>query len=456
MKREKFGSRLGFILVSAGCAIGIGNVWKFPYMCGEFGGAAFILIYLLFLVILGIPVLVCEFAVGRGSRHSVAASFEALEPEGTRWHMTKWIGVIGSYLLMMFYTTVGGWMMYYCCRSIRGEFAGATTDEVKAGFSNMLGNVPVMTFWTVLICIIGFAVCLFGIQKGIERVSKIMMSALLIIMVVLAIHSFFMEGAGEGIRFYLIPDFGKMAESGIKEAVFAAMGQAFFTLSVGAGSLAIFGSYIGKERSLAGEAVSITALDTFVAVVAGLIIFPACFAFGVNPGQGPGLVFVTLPNVFREMAGGRLWGTLFFLFMTFAALSTIVAVFQNIIQYGRDLWGWTLKKSVAINGVLLILLGIPCVLGMTDWAGFTIGGKNIMDMEDFLVSNNLLPLGSLVYLLFCVTRYGWGWDNFIKEANAGKGLKVPENRGVRIYLTFVLPVIVLFIFIQGYASMIFG
>lgn len=311
MKREKFGSRLGFILVSAGCAIGIGNVWKFPYMCGEFGGAAFILIYLLFLVILGIPVLVCEFAVGRGSRHSVAASFEALEPEGTRWHMTKWIGVIGSYLLMMFYTTVGGWMMYYCYRSIRGEFAGATTDEVTAGFSNMLGNVPVMTFWTVLICIIGFAVCLFGIQKGIERVSKIMMSALLIIMVVLAIHSFFMEGAGEGIRFYLIPDFGKMLDQGIGNVIFGALSQAFFTLSIGIGAMLIFGSYMDKERSLTGEAVSITALDTFVALMAGFIIIPACFSFGIEPGSGPSLVFITIPNIFAQMTGGQLWSALF-------------------------------------------------------------------------------------------------------------------------------------------------
>ena len=443
MKREKFGSRLGFILVSAGCAIGIGNVWKFPYMCGEFGGAAFILIYLLFLVILGIPVLVCEFAVGRGSRHSVAASFEALEPEGTRWHMTKWIGVIGSYLLMMFYTTVGGWMMYYCYRSIRGEFAGATTDEVTAGFSNMLGNVPVMTFWTVLICIIGFAVCLFGIQKGIERVSKIMMSALLIIMVVLAIHSFFMEGAGEGIRFYLIPDFGKMLDQGIGNVIFGALSQAFFTLSIGIGAMLIFGSYMDKERSLTGEAVSITAL-------AGFIIIPACFSFGIEPGSGPSLVFITIPNIFAQMTGGQLWSALFFLFLTFAAFSTIVAVFENIISFDMDLFDWSRNKSVLVSAVLIILLSMPCVLGFNILAGFEpLGsGTNIMDLEDFIVSNNLLPLGSLGYVLFCTRKNGWGWDNFLSEVNTGKGFHFPK--GLKNYVGYGIPLIIIIIYLKGY------
>lgn len=450
MKREKFGSRLGFILVSAGCAIGIGNVWKFPYMCGEFGGAAFILIYLLFLVILGIPVLVCEFAVGRGSRHSVAASFEALEPEGTRWHMTKWIGVIGSYLLMMFYTTVGGWMMYYCYRSIRGEFAGATTDEVTAGFSNMLGNVPVMTFWTVLICIIGFAVCLFGIQKGIERVSKIMMSALLIIMVVLAIHSFFMEGAGEGIRFYLIPDFGKMLDQGIGNVIFGALSQAFFTLSIGIGAMLIFGSYMDKERSLTGEAVSITALDTFVALMAGFIIIPACFSFGIEPGSGPSLVFITIPNIFAQMTGGQLWSALFFLFLTFAAFSTIVAVFENIISFDMDLFNWSRNKSVLVSAVLIILLSMPCVLGFNILAGFEpLGsGTNIMDLEDFIVSNNLLPLGSLGYVLFCTRKNGWGWDNFLSEVNTGKGFHFPK--GLKNYVGYGIPLIIIIIYLKGY------
>ena len=456
MKRETFGSRIGFILVSAGCAIGIGNVWKFPYLCGEYGGAAFILIYLIFLLIMGIPVLVCEFSIGRASRFSVAASFEKLAPEGTKWHWTKWIGIVGSYLLMMFYTTVGGWLLYYCFKSIKGDFNGASTEEVTAAFSEVMGNMPVMAFWTILICVIGFAVCVFGIQKGIERASKFMMSILLVLMIILAIHSVFMEGAGEGIHFYLVPDFAKMAEQGIGNVIFAALSQSFFTLSIGIGAMMIFGSYMPKDRALLGEAVSITLLDTCVAVMAGLIIFPACFAFGVNPGQGPGLVFVTLPNVFREMPGGRLWGSLFFLFMTFAALSTVIAVFQNIIQYALDLWGWELKKSVLVNGILLILLSVPCVLGLTDWSGFTVAGKNIMDLEDFIVSNNLLPLGSVVYLLFCVSRYGWGWDNFIQEANAGKGLKFPVCKAVRFYLTFILPLIILGIFIQGYWSMIVG
>ena len=341
MKREKFGSRLGFILVSAGCAIGIGNVWKFPYMCGEFGGAAFILIYLIFLLIMGIPVMICEFAVGRGSRRSVAAGFEKLEPAGTRWHVTKWIGVIGCYLLMMFYTTVGGWMMYYCYRSIKGEFVGASSDTVAAGFTDMLGNVPVMAFWTVLICIVGFAVCYFGIQKGIERVSKFMMSALLIIMVVLAVHSVFLKGAGEGIRFYLVPDFAGMKEIGIGNVIFGAMSQAFFTLSLGIGAMAIFGSYIGRERRLFGEAINVALLDTCVAFVVGMVIFPAAFAFGVVPDAGPNLIFITLPNVFNAMPAGRLWGALFFVFMSFAALSTVIAVFQNIITFPMDKWGWS-------------------------------------------------------------------------------------------------------------------
>ncbi len=392
MKREKFGSRLGFILVSAGCAIGIGNVWKFPYMCGEFGGAAFILIYLIFLLILGIPVMICEFAVGRGSRLSVAASFEKLEPEGTRWHVMKWIGVIGCYLLMMFYTTVGGWMMYYCYRSIKGEFVGASSDTVAEGFTDMLGNVPVMTFWTVLICVVGFAVCYFGIQKGIERVSKVMMSALLLIMVVLVIHSIFLEGAEDGIRFYLVPDFARMKEIGIGNVIFGAMSQAFFTLSIGIGAMLIFGSYIGQERSLSGEAASITLLDTFVALMAGFIIIPSCFAFGIEPGAGPSLI-ITIPNIFAQMPGGRIWGALFFLFLTFAAFTTIVAVFENIISFAIDLLGWSRKKSVLVNVVMLVILSMPCVLGFNVLAGFEpLGaGTNIMDGDGRISSVKLMP-----------------------------------------------------------------
>lgn len=456
MRREKFGSRLGFILVSAGCAIGIGNVWKFPYMCGEFGGAAFILIYLVFLLIMGIPVLVCEFAVGRGSLLSVAAGFEKLEPEGTRWHVTKWIGVIGSYLLMMFYTTVGGWMMYYCCRSIKGEFVGASSEQVSEGFATMLGNVPTMAFWTTLICIIGFTVCYFGIQKGIERVSKAMMSALLIIMVVLAIHSIFLEGAGEGVRFYLIPDFDKMVEIGIGNVIFGAMSQAFFTLSIGIGAMLIFGSYMGKERSLTGEAVRITALDTFVALMAGFIIIPSCFAFGIEPGAGPSLIFITIPNIFAQMPGGRVWAALFFLFLTFAAFTTIVAVFENIISFDIDLFGWSRRKSVLMSAVLIILLSMPCVLGFNVLSGFEpLGAKtNIMDLEDFIVSNNLLPLGSLGYVLFCTRKNGWGWDNFLKEVNAGKGFDFPK--GLRVYVSYILPLIIIVIYLKGYYDKFVG
>ena len=456
MKREKFGSRLGFILVSAGCAIGIGNVWKFPYMCGEFGGAAFILIYLVFLLIMGIPVMICEFAVGRGSRLSVAAGFEKLEPPNTRWHMMKWIGVIGCYLLMMFYTTVGGWMMYYCFRSVRGEFQGLSSDMVAAGFSDMLGNVPVMAFWTILICIAGFGVCYFGIQKGIERVSKFMMSALLVIMVVLAVHSVFLEGAGAGIRFYLVPDFAQMKEIGIGNVIFGAMSQAFFTLSIGIGAMLIFGSYIGKERSLTGEAISITALDTLVALMAGFIIIPSCFAFGIEPGAGPSLIFITIPNIFAQMPGGRIWGALFFLFLTFAAFTTIVAVFENIISFAIDLRGWTRKKSVLVNVVLISVLSMPCVLGFNVLAGFEpLGaGTNIMDLEDFIVSNNLLPLGSLGYVLFCTRKNGWGFENFLKEANAGDGIHFP--RGLKGYVSYVLPLIIIVIYLKGYYDMFVG
>lgn len=456
MKREKFGSRLGFILVSAGCAIGIGNVWKFPYMCGEFGGAAFILIYLVFLLIMGIPVMICEFAVGRGSRHSVAASFETLEPEGTKWHVTKWIGVVGCYMLMMFYTTVGGWMMYYCFRSIRGDFVGASSEEVTAGFSDMLGNVPVMAFWTILICVIGFGVCQFGIQKGIERVSKVMMSALLLIMVALALHSVFMKGAGAGIEFYLVPDFAKMMEIGLGNVIFGAMSQAFFTLSIGIGAMLIFGSYMEKERSLTGEAVSITALDTFVALMAGFIIIPSCFAFGIEPGAGPSLIFITIPNIFAQMAGGQIWSALFFLFLTFAAFTTIVAVFENIISFDIDLFGWSRNKSVLVSAAMIIVLSMPCVLGFNVLAGFEpLGtGTNIMDLEDFIVSNNLLPLGSLGYVLFCTRENGWGWKNFLEEVNTGEGISFPK--GLKWYVSYILPLIIIVIYLKGYYDKFVG
>ena len=450
MKREKFGSRIGFILVSAGCAIGIGNVWKFPYLAGEMGGAAFILIYLLFLLIMGIPVLVCEFAIGRASRYSIAEAFETLEPEGTKWHWTKWIGILGSYLLMMFYTTVAGWMLYYCFRNIRGDFAGAGTKEVEAGFSQMLGNAPVMGLWTFILIAAGFGICWFGIQNGIEKVSKVMMSVLFLIMIVLAVRSVFLEGAGEGVRFYLIPDFQKMQEIGIGNVIFGAMSQAFFTLSIGIGAMMIFGSYLGKERSLTGEALSITILDTFVATMAGFIIIPTCFAYGIEPGSGPSLIFLTIPNIFAQMPGGQLWGALFFLFLTFAAFTTLVAVFENIISFDIDMLGWSRKKSVDVSLILITILSVPCILGFNVLADFQpVGaGSSVMDLEDFIVSNNLLPLGSLGYLLFCTRKNGWGWEKFLAEANAGKGLKFPA--WLKGYVSYGIPLIIMIIYLKGY------
>lgn len=454
-KREQFSSRLGFLLISAGCAIGLGNVWRFPYVTGQNGGAAFVLIYLLFLVILGVPIMVMEYSVGRASRKSVAASFRALEPVGSKWHLFSYFAMAGNYLLMMFYTTIGGWMLAYFVKMLRGEFTGLSAAEVSGVFSSLTAKPLTMTFWMVLAVLIGFGVCSLGLQKGVEKITKVMMSCLLLIMGLLVVRAVTLPGAAEGLKFYLLPDFRRVAEQVVSNVIFAAMGQAFFTLSIGIGSMAIFGSYIGRDRSLLGESVSVAALDTLVALVAGLIIFPSCFAFGVNPGEGPGLVFVTLPNIFNAMAGGRIWGALFFLFLSFAALSTIIAVFENIVSFGMDLWGWSRKKTVLVNIFVVILLSLPCVLGFNLFKDFhPLGGtSNILDLEDFLVSNNLLPLGSLVYLLFCVTRYGWGWDNFIEEANAGRGIKFP--RRIRGYLTFVLPLIVLFIFIQGYITKFF-
>ena len=451
MEREKFSSRLGFILISAGCAIGLGNVWRFPYITGKYGGAAFVLIYLFFLIVLGLPIMVMEFAVGRASQKSIATSFNVLEKKGSKWHIYRYFGMAGNYLLMMFYTTIGGWMLAYFVKMVKGDFTGLDTEGVSAAFGSLSTDMTQMIFWMVLIVVIGFAVCSMGLQKGVEKITKIMMVVLLALMVLLAVRSCTLEGASEGLKFYLLPDFGKLSEYKIQEVIFAAMGQAFFTLSLGIGALAIFGSYIGKEHKLTGEAVSITILDTMVALIAGLIIFPACSAFNVNPGEGPGLVFVTLPNVFNAMKGGRFWGALFFLFMSFAALSTIIAVFQNIISFAQDLWNWSVKKAALIIGIAIFLLSLPCIFGMTILSDFTILGKDIMGFEDFLVSNNLLPLGSLVYLLFCVTRYGWGWENFLKEANTGEGISFP--RKIKVYLTFILPVIVLYIFVQGYWSL---
>lgn len=455
-KREHFSSRLGFILISAGCAIGLGNVWRFPYIVGQYGGAAFVLIYILFLVILGMPIMAMEFAVGRASQKSAARSFHVLEPKGTKWHIAGWSAMAGNYILMMFYTTVGGWMLAYIYKTITGEFEGLDAEGVGNVFNSMLGNAGEMMTWMLIIVIIGFAVCAIGLQKGVEKITKAMMIALLGIMIVLCINSILLDNSSEGLKFYLVPDFGKMLDYGIWNVVYAAMSQAFFTLSLGIGAMAIFGSYISRDRSLMGESINICILDTCVAFMAGLIIFPACFSFGVNPGEGPGLVFVTLPNIFNQMAGGKIWGTLFFVFMTFAALSTIIAVFENTVSFMIDLKGWSRKKSVIFNGILIAVLSIPCVLGFNLWSGFApFGGTStIQDLEDFIVSSNLLPLGSLAYLLFCVSKHGWGWENFIKEVDAGKGIKFPK--WAKGYLKYVLPIIVIIIFVMGYYSKFFA
>lgn len=446
MEREKLKSRLGFILLSAGCAIGIGNVWKFPYMAGQGGGGAFVLFYLIFLVILGLPILCMEFAVGRASQKSPVKAYQALEKPGQKWHIHGYFTLAGCYLLMMFYTTVAGWMLHYFYLTATGKFTNSSTEEVVNTYSQMLARPGVMTFWMVLVVALGIFICMRGLQNGLEKITKIMMIALLLIMVVLAGNSFFMPGAKEGLAFYLLPDFERMRNVGIMNTIVGAMNQAFFTLSLGVGAMAIFGSYIGKEHTLLGESVRVVLLDTFVAVTAGLIIFPACFTYQVDQTAGPSLIFITLPNIFANMALGRLWGSLFFLFMSFAAFSTVLAVFENIICCGMELTGCSRKKASLVNFVLITLLSLPCVLGynLWSWDGFAVFGGTIMDLEDFLVSNIFLPLGSLVYLLFCVSRYGWGWKNFKQEANLGKGLKVHD--WMRIYLTYILPFIVLFIF----------
>ena len=448
--RERFSSRLGFILISAGCAVGLGNVWRFPYITGQYGGAAFVLVYLIFLVLLGLPIMVMEFAVGRASQKSAARSFHVLEPAGTKWHLQGYACMAGNYLLMMFYTTVGGWMAAYIFKTLTGEFKGLDSDGVAAVFNDMLARPGYMTFWMVLVVLLSFFICSLGLQKGVERITKAMMSCLFLILLILCIRSVTLPGASEGLRFYLIPDFTRFTENGVGNTIFAAMGQAFFTLSLGIGAMAIFGSYIGKDRTLTGETINICLLDTLVAFLAGLIIFPSCFAFGVDPGQGPGLVFITLPNIFNQMVGGRIFGVLFFVFMTFAAQSTIIAVFENIISFSMDLFGTSRKKTVLINGIAIILLSLPCVFGFNIWSGFQpLGaGSTIQDLEDFIVSNNLLPLGSMVYLLFCTSRYGWGWKNFLAEADTGKGVKFPV--WARVYVSYILPLIVLFIFIMGY------
>lgn len=448
--REKFGSRLGFILVSAGCAIGIGNVWKFPYITGMYGGAAFILMYLVFLVILGLPIMVCEFTVGRGSQLGMGKAFDKLEPKETKWHRLKWISILGSFLLMMFYTMVGGWMLYYAFLEATGKLSGLDSAAVSQVFQNMLSSPQTMALWAVIAIVFSFGSCTFGLQKGVEKITKVMMLLLLVLMVALAVNSVFLPNAASGIKFYLVPNFQSVAKAGFGNAVFAAMSQAFFTLSLGIGAMEIFGSYLDRKKRITGEAVNIVLLDTFVALMAGFIIIPACFAFGVSPDSGPNLLFITLPNLFASMKGGRIWGTLFFVFMSFAALSTIIAVFENIVAMFMDMAGWSRKKSVGINFVLITLLSMPAILGFNLLSNIQpLGeGSTIMDLEDFLVSSNLLPLGSLVFVMFCVRRNGWGFDNFIKEANKGKGMKFPQ--WIRLYMQYILPVIVTIIYLKGY------
>lgn len=448
-QREQLGSRLGFILLSAGCAIGIGNVWKFPYMVGQYGGGAFVLIYLFFLVILGIPVMTMEFAMGRAGQRSPARLYQQLEPKGSKWHLHGYVAMAGNYILMMFYTSVAGWMLDYFVRTAGGQFVGADTDGVAAQFSQMLGDPLRMTLFMGIIVVLGFLVCSFSLQKGLERITKWMMVALLVIMVVLAINSVCTAGGSQGLRFYLVPDLARMKKVGIGNVVAGAMNQAFFTLSLGIGAMAIFGSYIGKERALMGESARVAALDTLVALCSGLIIFPACFAYGVQPDSGPSLIFITLPNIFNHMPLGRVWGSLFFVFMSFAAFSTVLGVFENIVSCTMDLSGWSRKKACLFNGILMLLLSMPCVLGFNVLSKFQpLGpGTGVLDLEDFVVSNLLLPLGSLIFIFFCTSRYGWGWKNFTKEANSGKGLKV--QRWMCGYMCYVLPVLVAVILVLG-------
>ena len=461
MERERFGSRLGFILVSAGCAIGLGNVWRFPYITGEYGGAAFVVLYLIFLVIFALPVLVMEFAAGRASQRSIARSYDELEPEGGKWHRFKWVGLAGNYLLMMFYTVVAGWMLAFMVKSAMGEFNGASTEHVASVFGQLLADPVQMTIYMLIIVAIGVITTRAGLKNGVERVTKVMMVALFVVLVALCVRAVTLPGAEEGLEFYLMPDFGKLFAGNTPaeqwatfgDAVYAALGQAFFTVSVGMGSMAIFGSYIGKDRRLTGEAVRVDVLDTLVALMAGLVIFPSCFAFGVEPASGPSLVFITLPIVFNAMPLGQLWGTLFFLFMSFAALSTVIAVFETIMAFSMDQWGVRREKACLVNGALIALLSIPCVLGFNVLSGVAIPGiGDIQSIEDFLVSNNILPLGGLFLVMFVTSKRGWGWKNFLAEADTGEGLRFPAWS--YRYMKYVLPVGIVIIFVLGYAPIV--
>lgn len=453
MKQEKFNSRLGFILVSAGCAIGLGNVWKFPYICGENGGAAFIVIYLICLLLLGLPILICEYAIGRASGQSLMKAYNALQPKGTKWSKIKGFCFAGNYLLMMFYTMIAGWMLYYAYLAASGRFVGKDKEGINEIHESLLDNPGLMLAFTFAIIIIAFGICALGLNNGVEKITKIMMLLLITLMLVMAVRTITLKGASEGLEFYLVPDFGKVVDQGIGNVIFDAMTHAFFTLSVGIGSMEIFGSYLNKDRGLVGEAISVTCLDTFVAIMAGIIIIPSCFAYDIAPDAGPNLLFVTLPNVFNHMAGGRIWALCFFVFMSFAALSTVIAVFENIVKMTDEMTNWGRKKSVGINIIGVSVLSIPAVLGWNVLSDIKpMGtGSTIMDLEDFLVSYNILPLGSLVAVLFCVKKNGWGWSNFTEEVNEGKGMKLSNK--LRWYVTYVIPAIMIFIYIKGYYDM---
>lgn len=449
MERENLKSRLGFILLSAGCAIGIGNVWRFPYIVGNYGGGIFVLFYLLFLALIGIPVLTIEFSIGRASQKSTAKAYQELEPRGTKWHLHSNFAIAGNYILLMFYTTVAGWMLYYFYKFAVGGFVGLDTANVKNTFNNLLASPATMTFWMLVVVILGFGVCSLGLQKGVEKITKVMMTALLGLIIILAIHAVRLDGGIDGVKFYLLPDFEKIQEVGFFKLITTAMNQAFFTLSIGMGSMMIFGSYIDKSRTLLGESINIALLDTFVAIIAGLIIFPSCFAFNVEPDSGPSLIFITLPNVFTSMKGGRIWGSLFFLFMTFAAFSTVIALFENILTCCVEKFNITRKKAVLINIIIISVLSLPCVFGFNILSSLhPLGGEStILDFEDFLVSNLILPAGSLMYLFFCISKRGWGFDNYLKEANTGVGPKIP--RWIKPYYKYVMPIIMLILLVQG-------
>lgn len=448
-EREQFKSRIGFILLSAGCAIGIGNVWRFPYVVGENGGGIFVLFYLFFLLLIGVPILSMEFSVGRASKKSVVKSFQALEKTNQKWHLHGYMSLVGNICLMIFYTTVAGWMLKYFYNFLTGQFNGLTTADVRNVFSQVLASPSINVFWMIIVVAIGMFVCSKGLQNGVERITKVMMTGLLGLIVLLAIHGLLLDGGMAGVKFYLYPDFQKISEIGLMKVIVSAMNQAFFTLSIGIGSMAIFGSYLNKDQTLLKEATNVAMLDTFVAVVAGLIIFPACFSFGINPDSGPSLIFITLPNVFVSMTGGQIWGALFFLFVSFASLSTVIAVFENIIACTMELLNIERKKAVIINFILITLLSLPCALGFNVLSNIQpLGaGSTILDLEDFIVSQLLLPLGSLVYLLFCTSKYGWGFENYQKEANIGQGMKVPN--WMKFYVTIILPIIVIFVFVNG-------